>query len=170
MRKPKPNSSGYGLNPFFVAKLRVFKFVKTRVEKIRLDQEVIVNAMQKIAEIQCNVATLSILFFLSLSASFIPVVFSLSGYSVISTLSMIASWWIGVRLLIGYENISRGRVNIAETRKFWYGSLAFNGAGFLAGAVLLLNIRNCPFEFWLVLIPVFAGNVLAITALLILAS
>jgi hypothetical protein len=76
-------------------------------------------------------------------------------------------WWYGLRMLKGYDNISSGRLGMTETRNLWQGSLAFNGAGLLVGALLLLNIRDCPFEFWLELIPVFAGTVLAIAALLI---
>jgi hypothetical protein len=76
-------------------------------------------------------------------------------------------WFVGLRMLKGYDNISSGRLGMTETRTLWQGSLAFNGAGLLAGAVLLLNIRDCPFEYWLVLIPVFSGTALAIAALLI---
>jgi hypothetical protein len=76
-------------------------------------------------------------------------------------------WWYGLRMLKGYDNISSGRLGMTETLTLWQGSLAFNGAGLLAGAVLLLNIKDCPFEYWLVLIPVFSGTALAIVALLI---
>jgi hypothetical protein len=76
-------------------------------------------------------------------------------------------WWYGLRMLKGYDNISGGRLGITETRNLWQGSLAFNGTGLLAGAVFLLNIRDCPVELWLVLIPAFAGTVIAIIALLI---
>jgi hypothetical protein len=79
-------------------------------------------------------------------------------------------WWYGLWMLKGYDNISSGRLGMTETRSLWQGSLAFNGAGFLLGAVLLLNVRGCPFEVWLGLIPVFAGTVLAIVALLIPTS
>jgi hypothetical protein len=79
-------------------------------------------------------------------------------------------WWYGLWMLKGYDNISSGRLGMTETRSLWQGSLAFNGAGLLLGAVLLLNVRDCPFEVWLGLIPVFAGTVLAIVALLIPTS
>jgi hypothetical protein len=79
-------------------------------------------------------------------------------------------WWYGLWMLKGYDNISSGRLGMTETRSLWQGSLAFNGAGLLLGAVLLLNVRGCPFEVWLGLIPVFAGTVLAIVALLIPTS
>jgi hypothetical protein len=79
-------------------------------------------------------------------------------------------WWYGLWMLKGYDNISSGRLGMTETRSLWQGSLAFNGAGLLLGAVLLLNVRSCPFEVWLGLIPVFAGTVLAIVALLIPTS
>jgi hypothetical protein len=76
-------------------------------------------------------------------------------------------WFVGLRMLKGYDNISSGRLGMTETRSLWQGSLAFNGGGLVAGAALLLNIRDCPFEYWLVLISALAGTVLAIIALLI---
>lgn len=88
------------------------------------------NEMRKIAEIQCNLAVVSILLFIALSGWFvISLLWIQSIVSLLLILPFVASWWLGIRLLSGYENISRGRVNIAETRNFWCGSLAFNAIG-----------------------------------------
>jgi hypothetical protein len=138
--------------------------VKLELGKTLSEKEVVMSAIQKmrkIAEIQCNVAVLSIFFLVPISAPFILVIFSLSIHSGLSTLSMLSFWWLGVRLLIGYENISRGRVNISQTQKFWFGSLTFNAVGiisclsngFLGGASIFI------------LSPAFLGCVFAIIAL-----
>jgi hypothetical protein len=76
-------------------------------------------------------------------------------------------WLFGLRMLKGYENLSSGRLGMTETQSLWQGSLVFNGAGFVAGAAFLLKLNDLPFEYWLVLIPAFAGTVIAIVALLI---
>ncbi len=114
--------------------------------------------MQKVVEIQCNVAALSILIFIARGLySF------LTG---ILILPMIVVWWIGIRLIIGYENISRGRVDTSQTRKFWFGSLVFNVVGVIFGALFLIRF-SVSLEYCLGLVPGLLSSCIAIMALLL---
>jgi hypothetical protein len=110
--------------------------------------------MKIVAWIQLVIALISTLVFI------IP---SLSLF-----LAMIGIWWLGIRLLIGYYNISQGKRSIRETRRFWKGSLAFNVIGIVVG-IAFIN-RYDPFRDILYFLPGIAGIILAIIALLIPAE
>jgi hypothetical protein len=81
---------------------------------------------------------------------------------------MVGTWWIGLRMLRGYNNILHGRVAPAKARTFWFGSLAFNLLGVLIIAVILVQTVDSSSDWrgWaLYSLPSVLGTMLALVAL-----
>jgi hypothetical protein len=121
-----------------------------------------VRIMKNIAWPQLVIAIISALFFIPLS-----LVFCLYFYPVLPT---IGAWWIGIRLIVGYYNISEGKHSILETRRFWFGSLIFNAIGVVIGFLILKNNSSLSPGYVIGSLPSLVGSILAILALLVPAE
>ncbi len=120
------------------------------------------RTMKNIASIQLVIAFGSCLIFL------LPSVYSfLTIYFIVP---MIGIWWIGIRLMIGYYNISEGKCSVSETRGFWLGSLIFNAVGVVIGFLVLKDSSGLPLEYMFGFLPALAGSIFALLALFIPAE
>jgi hypothetical protein len=121
-----------------------------------------VRIMQNVAKIQLVIAVISTLVFL------LPSLYSF--LTIVLILPMIGIWWLGIRLIVGYCNISEGNFSIQEIQHFWIGSWLFNIPGFVGLLIMLLLSSSLSLEYWLAMSPSIAGTILSSIALLIPAE
>ena len=119
-----------------------------------------VKTMKNIASIQLVIAFGSCLIFI------LPSLYSFLTIYLI--LPMLGIWWIGIRLMIGYDNISQGKSSILQTRGFWFGSLIFNALGVGIGLWILKDGWGSEYIFSCV--PGLVSIILATIALLVPAE
>lgn len=120
------------------------------------------KTMRNIASIQLVIAFAACLIFI------LPSLYSfLTIYFIVP---MLGIWWIGIRLMIGYYNISEGKRGILQTRGFWFGSLIFNAVSVVIGLWVLKDNLGLPLEYMFGFLPALVGSILATLALLVPAK
>ncbi len=87
--------------------------------------------------------------------------------SIYFALPTIVVWWLGIRLMIGYYNISQGKQGMLQTRRLWFESLIFNVTIAVIGISLSIISSEITLGYFFLLMPSVLGSILAICALLL---